>query len=1190
MLRFKEAENYVRLVGKKGRSKQWPFLLLLAASLLFFFPILLLRKLPWLLDIKTYYLPNWHYLHRALVAGGFSYWCPGIYCGFPLFADSEMGIFYPFNTLFMLLPSMVGFHLSLFLHVLLGGSFLYLYCRRLGLGRPASLFAAVPFMLGGFNFAHLVHPNIVTTLAWMPLLLYMLERYLGEKRPSFCLLAGGVLGLQFLSGFLMIPLMEIVLSLFYVYFHPAADSGRERLLALARWAAAVALALGLGMIQNLPSYHLVSQSYRAGGLSGELSNVGNLPPLQLIGLLFPRAFGQGIGQGGYIGSCTFEETYMYVGILPLLFVPAALSKNRRWPLSFFLWAGLISALLSLGNQGLLWSLVRHLPGFHVLKEPSRFFLVAEISLLILGASGFDRWVRGELSDEPRRTLTRGWAIGLGTLALVILAGSLLYRFDVLHFREFALTVSRPLLSGVKVSVRGALDSLHSYFLSLRLEHLLPLVMFALFLLALRTGGKGGVKPRHVALIIILLTADVYLISSSVLKLVPREEVEFRPSVVDVLERFTDKGRVALLKENDADRIAFPLTSNQLLPFGLEDAFGYSTIPPLRTDSYLALLDADPRPSAYALLGASTFYSHLVRVDGTPYDPGLPLTFSAGSEKITYRCARLTEIMELRLLLDGPVLSRETQGRITLMVSLGKEGGFQERTVLSLVKRAGEEYAMLDPSSSGKEASLRKTDYRPPERKHRREVLEIKVPVRRLNAEEVTVTHIFSREMAGSRLLAATAVDGEGVASPLMPWPLVSCERGYAVYGAEDSAPLAYVASKVWWAEDWRSAVETSHRRGYRKGEVVLVREEVDPKTRERLENLGRENGETEVELLERSGDHLLLRASGNSDGVLIVSQSYLPGWRGRIDGRECALFSAYGFLTALYLPAGDHTVALEYGPPGLLPGKVVTALSATVLLLLFLLIRRKESEVAGLGKGAAFSPPDRGSISAFFPCYNDAATIAEVVEKALRILPSLTRDYEVIIVDDGSTDDSGKVIESLLAAHPEIRVIRHPVNRGYGAALRSGIRASTKKWIFYTDGDGQYDVEDLLRLHPWTGVADVVNGYKEKRSDPWYRVLLGSAYNLAVRLLFRIPIRDVDCDFRLMRGDLVRDLDLRSEGGSICLELIKGLQARQAVFAEVPVRHLPRRQGRSQFFRLRNILAMAADIPAIWCRAIRKKI
>lgn len=229
------------------------------------------------------------------------------------------------------------------------------------------------------------------------------------------------------------------------------------------------------------------------------------------------------------------------------------------------------------------------------------------------------------------------------------------------------------------------------------------------------------------------------------------------------------------------------------------------------------------------------------------------------------------------------------------------------------------------------------------------------------------------------------------------------------------------------------------------------------------------------------------------------------------------------------------------------------------------------------------------SISAFFPCYNDQETIAQVVEKALKVLGELTDDYEVIVVDDGSTDESPRIVDELASRYPQVKVVHHGRNRGYGAAIRTGIAQSGKEWIFYTDGDGQYDVEQLRLLYERRDGADVVNGYKVCRNDPWYRKFLGSAYNLAVRTLFRLPIRDVDCDFRLLRGDIARSLQLRSSGGAICVEMIRALKEAGCRFEEVPVVHLPRQAGRSQFFRPRHLAIMAWELIKVSLRPSRHR-
>ena len=224
-------------------------------------------------------------------------------------------------------------------------------------------------------------------------------------------------------------------------------------------------------------------------------------------------------------------------------------------------------------------------------------------------------------------------------------------------------------------------------------------------------------------------------------------------------------------------------------------------------------------------------------------------------------------------------------------------------------------------------------------------------------------------------------------------------------------------------------------------------------------------------------------------------------------------------------------------------------------------------------------------ISVFFPAYNDEASIGGLVNEALALLPTLTDDFEVIVVDDGSTDGTARVLEELARDDPRVRVIHHEVNRGYGAALRTGFATSVKDLVFYTDGDGQYDVRELRLLRPLlTEGVDIVNGYKIKRADAWQRKAVGAVYNRLAHLLFNIPIRDVDCDFRLIRRREVEQVELVSSSGSICVELVHKLHRRGCVFAEVAVRHRPRTHGRSQFFTLRRVARTALDLLSLWLR------
>jgi glycosyltransferase involved in cell wall biosynthesis len=184
---------------------------------------------------------------------------------------------------------------------------------------------------------------------------------------------------------------------------------------------------------------------------------------------------------------------------------------------------------------------------------------------------------------------------------------------------------------------------------------------------------------------------------------------------------------------------------------------------------------------------------------------------------------------------------------------------------------------------------------------------------------------------------------------------------------------------------------------------------------------------------------------------------------------------------------------------------------------------------------------ERYSLSVFFPAYNDGPSLPALLERTFQVLCQHAADFEVIVVNDGSRDKTADILAELKQNYgPRLRVITHPENRGYGGALRSGFAAATKELVFYTDGDGQYDVGDLPKLLDMMAPdVGLVNGYKLERHDPWHRILIGNVYNWFARSLFRIRIRDVDCDFRLMRRELLHSINLTSTSGTICVELVR---------------------------------------------------
>jgi glycosyltransferase involved in cell wall biosynthesis len=225
----------------------------------------------------------------------------------------------------------------------------------------------------------------------------------------------------------------------------------------------------------------------------------------------------------------------------------------------------------------------------------------------------------------------------------------------------------------------------------------------------------------------------------------------------------------------------------------------------------------------------------------------------------------------------------------------------------------------------------------------------------------------------------------------------------------------------------------------------------------------------------------------------------------------------------------------------------------------------------------------RPSISAFFPCYNDERTIAGLVRDTEAQLRCATDDYEIIVVNDGSRDGSARVLADLAREIPRLRVVTHETNRGYGGALRSGFAAATKDLVFYTDGDGQYDVKEIpIMLALLVDDTDFVNGMKMARSDPAYRVFIGNLHKFVTRWAFWLPIDDVDCDYRLIRRSVLAQVELHSNSGSICVELVKRAQRAGAQFRQVSVRHYSRQFGSSQFFRPGRILKTYADLAGMW--------
>jgi glycosyltransferase involved in cell wall biosynthesis len=232
--------------------------------------------------------------------------------------------------------------------------------------------------------------------------------------------------------------------------------------------------------------------------------------------------------------------------------------------------------------------------------------------------------------------------------------------------------------------------------------------------------------------------------------------------------------------------------------------------------------------------------------------------------------------------------------------------------------------------------------------------------------------------------------------------------------------------------------------------------------------------------------------------------------------------------------------------------------------------------------------PSVEAVSAFFPCFNDEPTIASMVRVAVSTFDRIgVCDAEVIVVNDGSTDGSADALAKLQDDEPLLRVVTHDENRGYGGALLSGFGAAKKQWVFYTDGDGQFDPAELeLLVRHASEDVDVVQGWKLRRADSVLRRVIGRLYHRFVAGFFGLRIRDTDCDFRLIRRSALDRIELVHTSGVICVELVRKLQDSGARFTEVGVHHYRRVYGQSEFFRIPAIARTLIALAGLWVQLV----
>lgn len=224
------------------------------------------------------------------------------------------------------------------------------------------------------------------------------------------------------------------------------------------------------------------------------------------------------------------------------------------------------------------------------------------------------------------------------------------------------------------------------------------------------------------------------------------------------------------------------------------------------------------------------------------------------------------------------------------------------------------------------------------------------------------------------------------------------------------------------------------------------------------------------------------------------------------------------------------------------------------------------------------------SISVFFPCYNEQGNIARTVERAAAVLDRQKCDYEIIVVNDGSTDSTGQIAETLAKQNSRVRVVHHPVNRGYGAALQSGFGAATKKIVFFTDGDGQFDIGEMPAWLTLMKDYDIVCGFRINRQDSFVRKINGWLWTKLVCLLFGMRIRDIDCAFKLFKKQVFDNIKLSSAGALISAELLARAVRKGCRITERGVHHYPRMAGKQTGANLKVIFRAFKELFKLYNR------
>lgn len=962
------------IVAPKGASRAQaraehlaPCFVFLAASLLFHLPAWARGLVPTEDDVEVFYFPLLVAASEALGEGRLALWTPRIFGGYPLFADGEAGLLYPIHVALLpwLAPETSLVVLPI-VHSVLAGLFTYALLRALTVGATAGVIGGLVYAYSGFVAGQVVHPNVTAALVWLPLELAFIERSFaapGWARIRWAVLAGAAFGIQGLAVHVHITLMSALVTTAFVGYRALAGAPRfgrryPAPLHAARWVTSAGLTLGvvglvgatLAAVQLIPLYELGQQTYRSRGLEPALADVNSLWAGDFLTLLLPRLFDT--PSGDYWGRWVKWETSLYVGILPLLLAPLGLFAARPHRM-FFGATALASVLLGLGPDAPLplWARLHELPGFDVLRSPARFSLTFALAIAVLSAYGIE-WLR----LRPRPALPAAAAVAMAGACLAAGAGYALEHAssnlrpldgaaaDLLH-RYLQLPGVPQMVGGTRLTAErlAQLASANVDPSSPAVAWQMALLIASAACLALWLLGRS-VRPLAASVTTVLVFADLWLVGAT---FHPYERIDdLRPAVPPFLLGEHAAPVRVYTPPTVGDKVT-AVEPNRLLGTGVEEANGYSS---LQTDRHLTYVQAVEYADNDLLDLWNVRYvvrrrmPELLPSHGlTSFHPDRPL-FSGrlgtpGAGGVLLPDDGDARADELRVVTSLWEATEVAQGTPVARITLEAPSGALRRVHL----RAGEHVSDAQANVPGLSGSAKhravpaaftfqridSDDFRYGEELSYGQ-LPIVPPltVRRLTVENLLPTG--GLEVYGVGLLNAatgevTQVRHKG------KYRMVYQDDDMSILENRDAMPRAFLVGQAIVVPPGADALTLMLEGPFDPRVSALIEGPVPPNVSLPSGSQGlRASGIATI--ASRRPREVVVHVATEQDALLVLSDSWFPGWVARVDGERTALLRANYLFRAVGVPRGNHTVTFSYEPLSVAVGAITTVGAALLVL------------------------------------------------------------------------------------------------------------------------------------------------------------------------------------------------------------------------------------------------------------------